>query len=156
MPGSITSGIPNVSRISRSQDKVFRSISCERQPSLAAESVLSSRFRQLANVVCDARVLPNDRVRDRLASLSVPYDGGFALVGDSNRCQVSWPEASFRHGLRNYLTRVLPDFLRIVLNPSGLGVNLRVLFLRDRHGASRAVKHNETRARGALINCSDV
>jgi len=31
-----------------------------------------------------------------------------------------------------------------------------VFFLRDRHGAARAVKHDETRARRALIDCSDV
>src|SRR5580700_5187804 len=67
----------------------------ERQPSLAAESILASRFRQLANVVCDPRVLPNERVRDRLASLAVPYNGGLALVGDSNRRQISWSKASF-------------------------------------------------------------
>jgi hypothetical protein len=46
--------------------------------------------------------------------------------------------------------------VRVVFHPARLRKNLLVLFLRHGGDARGPVKHHESRARGALINCSDV
>ena len=111
-------------------------ISGQRQPGLPAKAVLPSASCHLTYVVRHTCVLPHECVRDRFARLAVPYDGGLALVCDSDRGQVLWLKAAFRHRLRDHLARVLPDIFRVVLNPSWLGINLFVFLLGNRFDSS--------------------
>jgi hypothetical protein len=60
------------------------------------------------------------------------------------------------HRIRNYFLRADPNFLGIVLHPSGLRINLAVFFLRGSDNVACAVKHDETRACGSLIERSDI
>src|SRR5262249_16189178 len=94
------------------------------QARFAAESVLPARFCELSNIICDSCVLPYQGICHGLAGFAIPHDGGFPLISDSDRGQVPRPEARFRHRLRDYCACVLPDLLRIVLDPAGLRVDL--------------------------------
>ncbi len=131
-------------------------IRCKRQPGLGTKTVLPAGSRQFADVVRDPRVLPDKSVGKRLAGFAVPNNGSLPLVGDTNRGQVLRLELAIRHRFRHHFARALPDFFRVVLNPSRFGINLLVFFLGDRDDAARAVKHDEPSAGCPLINCADV
>ena len=103
----------------------------EWQASLAAKTVLSPGFRQLADVVRNPRVLPHKRVCDWLAGVAVPHDCGLTLIGDSNCCQVSGPKTPSRHSFCDHVTCALPDLFHVMFNPSGFGVDLFVFLLSD-------------------------
>ena len=87
-------------------------------------------FQAIAEVR-GAAVLPDDRVVDGSPGLPIPDDGRFTLVGDANRGDVARPQARAAERLRHhgYLRR--PDFVGIVLDPAGLGKDLREFLLAD-------------------------
>src|SRR5215470_10551985 len=93
-------------------------VCCERQARLGAEAVLASSLCEFLYIVGNARVLPDKRVRDGLARLPIPYNRCFALIRDSNGCEVFRLKTSFCHGFRDHFARALPDFIRVVLDPS--------------------------------------
>ena len=127
----------------------------QRQAGLGAEAVRAALARQFGDVIRHARILPDQRVGQRLAGLAVPQDGGFALVGDAQRRQVAGPQAALRHGFGDDLARPQPDLLRIVLHPSGLRIDLLVLLLGAGDDCARPVENQKARAGGALIDRSD-
>ena len=49
-----------------------------------------------------------------------------------------------------------PDLLRVVLDPAGLGEDLRQFLLRRGHGLARAIEHDRARAGRALVDGEDV
>jgi hypothetical protein len=64
----------------------------------------------------------------RAAGLTVPQEGGFALVGDANRGEVARREIGTRQGGADHLIGVVEDLGRVVLDPAGLRIDLLVLF----------------------------
>src|ERR1041384_7644148 len=113
-------------------------------------------MREPRHLAGDPHVLPDNGIRHRLTRLSVPHDCGFALIGDSDRGQVTRFQLCLRHGFGDYRLSSLPDFFRIVLHPTRLRINLAVLLLRAGHHLARVVKNNEARAGGPLIDGADV
>src|SRR5215467_7333007 len=93
-------------------------VSREGQSCLGAEAVLTSGLCEFFYIVGNARVLPDESIRDGLAGLPIPYDRRFPLIRDSNGCEVSRLKTSFCHGFRDHLARALPDFFRVVFHPS--------------------------------------
>jgi len=63
-------------------------IRCERQPGLAAETILPACFCQLADVVRDPRVCHTRAFASGLPVFAVPHNGGLALVGDADSGQI--------------------------------------------------------------------
>ena len=60
------------------------------------------------------------------------------------------------HGLLHDVLGVAPDFVRVVLDPAWLGIDLFVLFLGDADDPAAAIEDNEARAGGALVDRADV
>ena len=111
---------------------------------------------ELADEPAGARVLPHDRVVDRLAGLAVPDDRGLALVGDADRLDVAGLGVGVGHRAVDDLARAAPDLGRVVLDPAGLRVDLLVLALIDVGDAAVLVEEDEARAGGALVDRADV
>ena len=128
----------------------------ERETGLGAETVLPAGFLELRHIVCNAGVLPDQRVCHGFPCFAIPQDGSFALIGNSDRRQLRWLQSAFLHRLGDHFLGAPPDFFRIVFHPSGLGINLFMLFLRDRDHPAGAVKHDEARAGCALIDGANV
>src|SRR5262249_23295138 len=102
-----------------------------------------------------APVLPDDRVVDRPARLPIPHDRRLALVGDPDRGNVSRRNARAFQRFDGDADLRGPDFLRIVLGPSGLREDLRELLLRQGPDRAVAIEDDGARARGALIERED-
>ena len=97
---------------------------------LSADHIAVSVLFQLFRFLCRSSALPNDRIVYGRAALSIPNDGGFSLIGDSDARDALPSCADFekRLGCNGYLRG--PYGHRIVLNPSLLGENLRKFLLR--------------------------
>ena len=104
----------------------------------------------------DASVLPDDGIVHRLAGLAIPHDGGLALVRNADGGQVRGVETALGQSLRDHGLGAAPDFLRVMLDPTGMRINLLMLLLGGGNDASGAVKDDETGAGGALIDGADV
>jgi hypothetical protein len=103
-----------------------------------------------------APVLPHDRVRDRLARFAIPDDRGLTLIGDADRGDVRRVEPRALDRLRRDGRLRRPDLLRVVLDPSGLRIDLPELLLRHRHDGTGVVEDDGARAGGALIESEEV
>jgi len=100
--------------------------------------------------------LPDDCVCCWLAGFSIPEDGGLALIRNADSGKVLCAEASLMHCLRNYFLCAQPDLLGIVFHPAWPRINLAVFLLRGGNNPACAIEHDETRARGSLVERSDV
>src|SRR4030095_538511 len=96
-----------------------------------SEAVLTSLCGEKCDIRFNACVLPHDGVVNRTASLSIPDDRGFALIGYPNCSKVFGMQTFLLHAFLNNFLCSPPDFVRVVLNPARLRKNLFVLFLRD-------------------------
>src|SRR5262250_106388 len=90
----------------------------EWQSRLGTEAVLASGLCEFLYIVGNG-----------LARLPIPYNRCFPLIRDSNGCEVLRLKSSFCHGFRDHFARALPDFIRVVLDPSRVRIDLFVLLL---------------------------
>ena len=127
----------------------------ERESGLRAEAVGSPVAGEFGDRFGDPHILPDESVGHGFAGVAIPQDGGFALVGDSDGGQAGGLEAALRHGFRDDCARAEPDLVRVVLHPSGLRIDLLVLFLGAGDDASATVENQKTCAGGALIDGAD-
>src|SRR4029453_19684602 len=97
-----------------------REVGCERQPVVEPEAILAAVVRQLGADLVGTRVLPDDRVEDRLAAVAVPDHSGLALVGDPERRDVVGPGPGLAQGSIHNVAAALPDLRRVVVDPSSL------------------------------------
>ena len=74
---------------------------------------------------------------------------------DADRGKVPGIDASLFHSAGNDALRLLPDFQRVVLDPTRLRIDLAVLELVDAHGFAAVVEDHAAGAGCALVNCSD-
>jgi hypothetical protein len=96
-----------------------------------------------------AAALPDDSVVERLAGRAVEDEDGFALVRDAEAGETG--QAVTRGEFAHDGKCVLPDFFGIVLDPSGLGIELAVVaggFVEHR---TLAVKEDGFGGGGALV-----
>src|SRR6267142_2133403 len=61
-----------------------------------------------------------DIVRNRLAGLALPQDGGLPLIGDADRGQIGSAQPALLERVRNHFFRAAQDFQRIMLHPTRL------------------------------------
>ena len=64
-------------------------IARQRQAGLGAQAILAAVGREARHQVVDARVLPDERVAERLAGAPIPQKRGLALVRDADRGEVA-------------------------------------------------------------------
>ena len=128
----------------------------EGKTSLVAEAVLTSLCSEICDVRFNACVLPHNGVINCMASLAIPDNGGFALIGDADRSKVFRLQSFLLHGFFDDFRCSPPDFVRVVLNPPRLRKNLFVLFLRNSRDAARAIEDNEASAGRALIDSANI
>ena len=128
-----------------------REVGRQRQADLLAEAILAAVGRQLVDELVRAGVLPHERVVDGLARVAVPHHRGLALVGDAQRGDVVRARPGRLEGLVEDLLRARPDLLGVVLDPTGLRIDLLVLLLRHRLDAALVVEDHRPRAGGALV-----
>src|SRR5690606_28073843 len=131
-------------------------IARERQAGLRAEAIYAALRGEPRDVLVDARVLPDDRIRERLAGRRVPKHDRLALVRDADGVYVPRLRAGPLERGCDHRLHVPPDLQRIVLDPTGSRADLRVLALRDGDDAARAVEQDETGAGRPLIDGTDV
>jgi len=72
-----------------------------------------------------AAILPDDGAVDGFARFAIPYQRGFALVGDADAGDVGRPGARHRHRLAQHRQGVLEQILGLVLHPAAIGEMLR-------------------------------
>src|SRR3954469_10858228 len=107
-----------------------REVGRQWQADLLLEAGLAAVARQLVDDLVRARVLPDERVVDRLAGVAVPHHRGLALVGDAQPGDVVGARPGRTQRLVEDLLATGPDLLGVVLDPTRLGIDLLVLLLR--------------------------
>ena len=131
-------------------------VGAERQPGLRAKAVRPAVAGKLGDVVIYPRVLPDQRVGYWLAGLTVPKHRGLALIGDADGGEIGSVTLRPLQSLRNDVLGGPPDLLGIMLDPSRLGIDLLMLFLRGSDNLAGSVEHAEARAGCSLIDRADV
>ena len=63
-------------------------VGTQRQSGLRPEAVLPTLAGEARDIFGNPRVLPNNRIRNRLAGLALPKDGGLPLIGDADGGQI--------------------------------------------------------------------
>ena len=108
-------------------------------------------FLERIAIFTGAAALPHDGGAHRLASMPIPHNGGFALVGDANGRNVGRSRADFLHCLHGHAKLCGPYFTCVVLHPAGLWVKLSELLLGDALYFSLAVEQDAAVAGGAGV-----
>ncbi len=128
----------------------------QRQPDVLAQAIGPVLAGELAHERGGARVLPDDRVADRLARAPVPHDARLALVGDADRGDVRGPRTRARERGVDHFPRAPPHLARVVLDPAGVGMDLLVLAALERPDLPVAIEQDQPRAGRALVDRGDV
>ena len=68
--------------------------------------------------------LPHNRIVHGLSGILIPHDGGFALIGNSDCCNLIGARSGFFQYLPGNTALCPPNFHSIVFHPSGLRENL--------------------------------
>ena len=133
-----------------------RKIGINQEPGFLLHQGRCTRFAQTQALGLGASVLPNNGVVNGLAGIAPPDHRGFALVGDAQRRHLGRADAGLLQGLAGCSELAGPDFLRVVLDPARVWVDLPKLLLR--HGQHRAVglEDDAAGAGGALVEGEDV
>ena len=126
-------------------------VGVEQQAGFGAHHGLVAGGLEPGAVIGGAPVLPDDGIVQRLAAGAVPDDDGLALVGDADSAKVARVQAGFGEGRARAGKLAVPDFQRVVLDPSGLRKNLPELALCQRSWRTVLAKDNGARTGGALV-----
>ncbi len=118
-------------------------------------SFQTTRF-QFITKACSTSVLPHNGVTDGLSRFSIPYNGSFTLVGDTNGSNFSGLNICFSHRFTSHFYLRLPYFIRIVLYPAWLRENLSKLALCYGNDISIFIKKDGARTGGSLIESQDI
>ena len=105
-------------------------IGVEQQSGFGLNRCLMALFFKLGAKVGAAPVLPHNRRRKRLTSGLIPCHNRLALIGDPNRRNRFGP-ASLGHHFASTTERLVPDFIRVMLNPTRLRIMLGQISLSD-------------------------
>src|ERR1041384_5809380 len=105
-----------------------------------ADQALRADLAQVLAQLGGAPVLPHDGVRDRLAGLAVPHDGGFALVRDADGQEIFCGNSTFSERVARHVALRGEDLARVVLHPARARKDLAELALPDGHRAAGFVE----------------
>ena len=110
----------------------------------------------MLNLAKVSAILPNNGRRNGLPCSPVPNHACFALVGDANALYLRGRNPRLLHHLLHDIFLRLPNFKRVVLNPSWFRKILCELLLSGGNGLTIAVEQHRPRTGGALVKCKDV
>ncbi|MPL99601.1 hypothetical protein SDC9_45819 [bioreactor metagenome] len=131
-------------------------IRAEKQSAFLLEKRSIDMLFQLLDELRAPEVLPDDCIVPDLAGFWIPGNDCLSLVGDADARNVTAFEVGRLQSLADALRAVVPNLPRIVLDPTGLGINLLVFQLIRRDETSFLVKHNKTGTGRALVQSSNV
>src|SRR5207237_6734088 len=97
------------------------------QSRLGPEAVLPALAGKARDIFRNPRVLPNNRIGNRLARFALPQDRGFPLIGDADRGQIRSAQPSLLQSRGNHFFRAPLDFQGIMFHPTWLWEDLLVL-----------------------------
>ena len=101
-----------------------------------------SGFLQAFAEIGGSAILPDDGVMNRGASLAIPNDSGFALIGDAKSRDIITGEFGFGENITGDSELGVPDFAWVVLNPAGFGEDLLKFLLGDRMDLTAPVEED--------------
>ncbi len=101
-----------------------------------------TRLLEALALLGGAPVLPDDRVVDRLTAGPLPDDHGFALIGDSDRCEIRGLHRCAFERAACALELSAPDLLGVVLHPARLRIQLSEFGLRGADRTRLFVEHD--------------
>src|SRR6266404_246852 len=104
----------------------------------------------------NARVLPDDRIGDRVSCFLFPNDRCFPLVRDPDRSQLGGGNSARTHCFFGDFQGSRNNFGGIVFYPARLWIDLLVFLLRCSNNAAVAIEHHKPCTRRTLINRSDI
>ncbi len=122
-----------------------------RRPVFLADRILGTIVCQLAAEGCTTPVLPHDGVVDRPASLPIPHDGCFALIGDAQSHHVAGAHTSLAQDFHRRAELRRKNRVGIMLDPTGLRVDLLELMLSRPSDFARLIEEDRARTGSALI-----
>ena len=93
---------------------------------------------------------------NRLARCALPYDDGFALVGDADGGDIARARTGFAENLDGTAHLAGQDFHGVVFDPPGLRIELFELVLGDGDDCACLVEEDCAGTGGALIECEDI
>src|SRR5262249_1827379 len=126
-------------------------IGVDEEPGLRLDGLGRAAGLQPLAELGGAAILPDDRVVNGVAGRAIPDDRRFTLIGDAERRDVGGTHTGARERFGGDADLRRPDFVRVVLDPSGLRKQLCEFLLRHRHDFAVPIEDDGTRAGGALI-----
>jgi hypothetical protein len=99
-----------------------------------------------------AGILPNNRIAVRLASVFVPNNCSFALVGNTESSNIFGVDIADFEGIFNHALGALPNFIGIVFHPSRLRIDLLVFLLVAANYLSPAIEYDKSGAACSLVD----
>ena len=128
-------------------------IRIEQQPGFGGDLRFMAAGAQRIAKIGGAPVLPDNRIVNRLAGGAVPDDGGFTLIGDADAGDILGRQARPSPWRRARMaTARRPDFLGVVLDPSGRRIDLAQLLLRAGERLQAGIERDGARRCGALVD----
>ena len=121
------------------------------QAGFPADGIGMAVGHQLVNNIGGAAALPHDGVGDGFPGFLIPDHRGLPLVGDADGGDTVRSHIQLGHGGTGDLQGGIPDLLRVMLHPTGLGENLPELLLHGGADVARLVKQDTSAAGRALI-----
>ena len=121
------------------------------QPGLLADGVFRAILRQRAAEGRAATILPHDGVVDGFAGFAIPYDGGFALVGNSECDDVAGPHLRFAEHFDSRRELRRENVVGIMLDPAFVGIDLLEFMLRHAYDFAGMVEEDGARTGCALV-----
>ncbi len=128
----------------------------EQQTGALGENLLMPGLLQLVAKLARTSILPDNGIVQRLAGFAIPDQRRLTLVGDADGGDVGALETGFVQRLLDRPDDRFPDFLRIVLHPTGIREDLPKLLLACPGYLHGLIEDDRARGRGALVNGDNV
>ena len=126
------------------------------QASLLADHIFSVVVGKLFAKRCTAAVLPDDGVVHRLTGLSIPDDGGLALICDADGDDIARTDAGLSKHLDSSSKLRSKDVEGVVLDPADTRINLLEFMLGYANDVAVVSEENRAGTGGSLVESQNV
>ena len=126
------------------------------QAGLFADGLPVARSHQLVDGLGGTAALPDDRVGNGLTRFLVPDDCRFALIRDADGGHIRGRCVELVQCGAGDLQRDIPDFIRIMLHPARLRIDLAEFLLHRTADIPVVIKQDAAGTGGSLVQSHDV
>ena len=126
-------------------------IRVNQQPRGRLHTLLVSLLFQFHTQGRGSTILPNNGFVYRPAGITLPYNGGFPLIGNADTGNLRGTELGIFQGLPAHRQGGFPDFLNIVLDPTIIWKKLGKFSLRRGYNGSPLIEDDRPGAGGSLV-----